>query len=212
MDTPETTLGSSGGDAASEVDYIPLLTQLAALRPPIFIFGGIAEDALLYGSISRPHGDVDLVIRRDEVDDRIEQLRDLGFREWMALYAATPDRPLVLGSRHGPYWLELGVADQDANGHHYFVVRAAATDRPVRVSLPSDIFEFPAVRLNGISLRTISPLAAFQIRTGLALTGAFSLPGDVERHNRILATLRARFFPGESESRLLPTVGEVTGP
>lgn len=96
--------------------------------------------------------------------------------------------------------------DQDTNGHYFFVVRAADTDRPVRVSVSSDIFAFPAVALDTLSLRTISPLAVFQIRIGLALTGAMSHYRDVVLQSRILTGLAEKFFSGVPGSRLLPDI------
>jgi hypothetical protein len=44
-----------------------LLEQLQAFEPPPFLMGGIAEDALLSGGFTRPHGDLDLLVERPEL-------------------------------------------------------------------------------------------------------------------------------------------------
>ena len=43
-------------------DYLGLLRDLASLDPPVFVFGGIAEEALLDGAVSLSHGDLDVLI------------------------------------------------------------------------------------------------------------------------------------------------------
>ena len=47
--------------------YYDLATNLGTVDPPLFIFGGIAEDILFHGRLTRPHSDIDVLIYRDEV-------------------------------------------------------------------------------------------------------------------------------------------------
>jgi hypothetical protein len=42
---------------------LELIARLAALEPTPSFMGGYAEDALLAGSVTRPHEDVDLITR-----------------------------------------------------------------------------------------------------------------------------------------------------
>ena len=42
-----------------------------------------------------------------------------------------------------------------------------------RVTLPSDSFTHPLGRIDGVSIRTLSPLALYQMRAALVRTGAF---------------------------------------
>jgi len=62
--------------------YRLLLKQLAALSPPLFVMGGFAEDALLHHRITRQHGDLDVLIVRSQLNQRLQQLKPLGFAEF----------------------------------------------------------------------------------------------------------------------------------
>jgi hypothetical protein len=67
-------------------DYLPLLRELASIDPPAFIFGGIAEDALLNGEIDSSHEDVDLLVPRDQLGISLKQLGALGFGDFAVYY------------------------------------------------------------------------------------------------------------------------------
>ena len=58
---------------------LELLRRMSDLDPPPFIMGGYAEDALIGGTVSREHEDVDWFLPRSELDDRLDQARGLGF-------------------------------------------------------------------------------------------------------------------------------------
>ncbi|MGH2539899.1 MAG: hypothetical protein ACRDGK_05220, partial [Actinomycetota bacterium] len=70
-----------------------------------------------------------------------------------------------------------------------------------------DMFSWPPSELEGVDVRTISPLALYQIRAGLAIVGSMGplRPKDVISQ----AALRERFFPGVSDERLQPFVEPV---
>ena len=72
------------------VDYMPLLRELAPIEPPLFIFGGIAEAVLLDRALSPAHGDVDVLIRRDELESRTAQLAEHGFHDFAVHYEPRP--------------------------------------------------------------------------------------------------------------------------
>ncbi len=111
------------------VDYMPLLRELAPIEPPLFIFGGIAEAVLLDRALSPAHGDVDVLIRRDELESRTAQLAEHGFHDFAVYYEPRPGMPLVLGSSRGDLVIELNLLDHDANGSPFFAVRTE--DGPV---------------------------------------------------------------------------------
>ena len=79
-------------------DYMPLLGELASLEPPLFLFGGVAEEVLLDRAVNPLHGDVDVLIPRDQFELRTEQLGKLGFRDFAVFYEPLPGRPLVPGA------------------------------------------------------------------------------------------------------------------
>jgi hypothetical protein len=82
---------------------------MAELDPPLFVFGGIAEDALLDHQLSRPHSDIDVMVLRDELSQRLVQCETLGFKGFEVYYEPIRDKPLVLGGRKGSLNLELGI-------------------------------------------------------------------------------------------------------
>lgn len=53
---------------ANVTSYSELIERLSALDPPVFVFGGFAEDAVLHGKVTRRHGDVDVLVVRDQLD------------------------------------------------------------------------------------------------------------------------------------------------
>ena len=60
----------SGAEGMTQLDSV---SRLMSLEPPLYLFGGFAEDAVLYGTVSRPHQDVDVLVWLDELPLRIEQ-------------------------------------------------------------------------------------------------------------------------------------------
>ena len=46
-------------------EYLPLLETLMTFEPPVHVFGGFAEDALLHGTSVRTHQDVDVLVGRE---------------------------------------------------------------------------------------------------------------------------------------------------
>ena len=59
--------------------YRPLFEALMTFEPPVYLFGGFAEDALLHGSVVRPHEDVDVLVSRDALERQLENTRSIGF-------------------------------------------------------------------------------------------------------------------------------------
>ena len=114
------------------VDYLALLRELSALDPPIFVFGSVAEAALLEGKLAESHGDVDLLIPRSELGLRLLQLGELGFAEFTVYYEPRPGLPLVYGSTRDEIALELSLFDLDPAGNPFFVV--STDDGPAAIS------------------------------------------------------------------------------
>jgi hypothetical protein len=189
---------------------LELLRQMSALDPPVRIMGGFAEDALLAGTVTRPHGDVDWLIDRREYDLRLAQARELGFGELEVWGESAPGQPFYLYGENGELKLEAGVADVE-DGTLWVKIASLRFELdgkppPVgfRFRLPEDTFSHPAVELDGVTVWPISPLALYQLRAGIARQGAFGEPDEKQR--RAMRELKERFFPDRSDEELVPEI------
>lgn len=95
-------------DPRVKPNCLEVIQTMARLDPPMFVFGGIAEDALLDHELSRPHSDIDVMVLRDELSQRLRQCETLGFNDFEVYYEPIPDRALVLGEHSSGLNLELG--------------------------------------------------------------------------------------------------------
>ena len=187
--------------------YLELIGAISELDPPLFVFGGVAEDALLDHRLSRPHADVDVLVARDELGQRMRQCDPLGFHDFEVNYEAIRGKPLALSAQAGDLYLELGVCDSDADGYYFAVIDQGGDLCNIRV--PDDLFAYPATLIEGTPVHTISPLALYQIREGLGITGSFGSlrPKDLAVQRR----LKSAFLAGHTEERLRPRI-EKLGP
>ena len=187
-------------------DYLALLRELSAFDPPIFVFGSVAEAALLDGKLSASHGDVDLLIPRSELELRLRQLGELGFAEFTVYYEPRPGLPLVYGSNRGDLSLELSLFDTDPTGDPFFVV--STDDGPAAISMPPDLLHWTPTIIDGVPIHTLSPLALVHIRAGAAATGAFGAPrSDGARQAQLVEAFLADVGP----TQLTPTVTLFNG-
>ena len=186
-------------------DYLKLLRELATIEPPLVVFGGVAEAALLDGRLDPSHGDVDLLTPRTEVEHRIERLGDFGFAPFEVFYEPRPGLPLVYGATRDDLALELSVLDYDSAGIPYFALPAEAG--VVAVALPADLFEWPPTIVSGLRIHTLSPLALIQIRSGGMTTGAFgpTRSQDTARQARLIEA----FFPDSDPTSLEPRITTI---
>ena len=184
--------------------YLELIARIGNWEPPTFIFGGFAEDALLHGVISRPHNDVDVLVFREQLNLYIPQAKNLGFEDFYVYYEPIPGRPLVLNAANEGLHLEISIFERDGDGRAYFVVIGGADGKLYRVYLPDDAFAFPLSTLKGVPVQTLSPLALYQIRDGLARVAPFGdlRPTDIPAQK----LLRARYFKGKPGKKLAPEI------
>jgi hypothetical protein len=190
--------------------HIELLRRMSELDPAPCLIGGYAEDALLAGTVTRPHGDIDWLCPRHELGLRRAQAAELGFPRFETWGLSAPGEPFYLFAQAGELKLEVGVADQADTGI-FASVHSLAFDiggRPAptgyRIRLPDDTFRHPPVALDGITIRTASPLALYQLRAGIASQGSFGELTDRQREASL--RLRERFFPGIAMADLAPRI------
>lgn len=156
---------------------IDLIAQLMALGPPLFLFGGFAEDALLHGKVNRPHNDVDTFVWLDELELRVQQAAELGFEDMHVKFEPAAGRPLVLGAVAHGIELELVVAQRFPKGRGFFELPSEVDVR--RMWLPDDATAYPEQMLGTLKVRTLSPRSLYQVRIVSAdLFGGFR-PKDV---------------------------------
>jgi len=166
----------------------------------VFIIGGIAEDALLNGTMTRDHWDIDMFVLRDDVPLRMQQLAALGFPRIEVKHEALPGLPMVYEGGQGDLHVELGPVDELNSGELSFV--APGLEGSMRVYLPEDTMLYPASEIDGAPIQTVSPLALFLLRAGLEATGALG-PLE-ERGVAMQKRLRDELLVGVPEDQLRP--------
>lgn len=201
---------AAGIEADLAAAQLELLRRMADLKPAPWVMGGYAEDALLAGTVTRPHVDIDWIFPRRELDLRLAQARSLGFSSFEAWGEAAPGEPFYLFAQSGDLRIDLGVSDDEAGRPAIRVHRLAfevdGHEAPAgyRVVLPADTYGYPPVQLDGIAVAVVSPLAVYQIRAGIAAQGSF---GELsERHRETSRLLRESFFPGRTQDELQPPI------
>jgi len=199
----------AAGSSLAEAQ-LALLRRMAALDPAPCLIGGYAEDALLAGTVTRPHGDIDWMFPRRELSLRLAQARQLGFGEVETWGESAPGEPFYLYGESGDLKLELAVADEQ-DGRLYlrihrlrFDIEGREAPAGYQLRLPSDTFEHPPVEIDGVIVRTASPLALYQLRTGIASRGSF---GPLSRRQQESARrLKRTFFRHRSTADLQPRI------
>ena len=189
---------------------LELLSRIAALDPPPTIMGGYAEDALIGGTVSREHEDIDWLVPRRALPLRLEQARSLGFTTFETWGESAPGEPFYLYAPNGDLSIDIGVCDEGDDGpvvnvHRLsFQIDGAEAPAGFRVHLPADTFDLETVELDGIPVVPASPRCLYQMRIGIASRGAF---GELnEKQRRSLARLKTAFFPDATDEELMPSV------
>lgn len=194
---------------------LELIGRMAALEPPPCFMGGWAEDAVLAGEATRPHLDLDWLLPRSELDERLAQAAQFGFQGFETWGESAPGQPFYLYGESGELKLDLGVADE-VDGRPvlrvhklFFDVDGREPAAGYQLRLPVDTFDHPRVELNGVSIRTASPLALYQLRAGIARIGSFGPLS--ERQQQAMEHLRERFFPERTAAELVPALEPLSG-
>ena len=115
---------NQGRAMSADAGYLALIDRLTTVRPPVFVFGGYAEDALLAGRTTRPHGDVDVLVGRVDLAEHLERFAEWGFPSFEIYFEVVPGSPLVYHAASDGIELELGVYDELVPGRPSFVLPA----------------------------------------------------------------------------------------
>jgi hypothetical protein len=145
---------------------LALLERMAALDVPPRLMGGFAEDAVIGGTVSRLHDDVDWAVTRDELPLQLEQARALGFAEIETWGEAALGVPFYLSATDtGGVSIDIGVFDE-IDGHPVadigrllFTIDGAPPPAGFRVHLPADAFAYPGASIDGVPAWPLSPMA-----------------------------------------------------
>lgn len=169
-----------------------------------YIFGGVAEDAVLDGTLTRPHSDVDVLIRRSEVESRLEQFASLGYRDWETWLQDTAGRAQVLHGSINGIDLEASIFEDD--GDELYFEFTAQDGRVLHYFPPPSMFDYPRVTLDGALVQTISPRGLYDLRAGVAASTAFGefRAQDAPVQQRLRTELLADVPEVDLEPRLRP--------
>ena len=184
-------------------DRLRLIEAVMAFEPSVYLFGGVAEDAMLHGSWVRPHDDIDVLVERADLPRQLENARTLGFGSFETRFQPLAATPVVVGSIERGQNLEISVVDRSLDGSPFFYMVDVRAD-VIRIEVSEDIFGYAPCMLDGIEVRTVSPLAQFQIRAGIAMAGGFGplRAKDVTAQR----ALQERFYPDTPIEDLSPTI------
>ena len=180
-----------------------ILGQIARLRPPAFIMGGFAEELLLGDDLDRPHKDLDLLARGDELPGLNAQLAALGLGSLPVVLADADGQPLLLRGQAGGLELEVYIARPEPDGYSFEVPAQGPAGR-LRLFMPADTFDYPATERDGLTLHTVSPLALALMRASSAQTRHV---GDKRARDLArLARLRETFLRDLGAEQLQPRI------
>ncbi len=187
----------------ADAGYLALIERLTAVRPPVFVFGGYAEDALLAGRTTRQHDDIDVLVAKVDLAEHLQRFAEWGFASFEVYFEVVPGSPLVYHAAADGIDLELGVYDELVPGRPSFVLPAG--EGLTRVTLPGDSLSHPLGHIDGVSIRTISPLALYQLRAAVMRTGVFGPPRPKDEVAQ--AELRTSLLAGLRVDELEPDFG-----
>ena len=202
MDSGQWTVDRTRNEKIRLNNYGELARAVVEIAPPLFVFGGFAEDVLINGRVTRPHSDLDVLIFRDEVDARLTQFKSLGFTDWEVWWQPRPGLPLVYHSTRGDIDLEPSVFERDARGSYFVLEDTQAVLH--RVNLPADTFDYPPIEADAIAWRILSPLCLYQIRAAIETLGPFGPPR--EKDVAAQRVVREKFLSRLNEEDLLPRI------
>jgi hypothetical protein len=167
---------------------------------PAAVYGGLATDALLSGTVEREHGDIDVLVLQADAAEMSELLTAKGYD--VTDLGRVTGGPNKLRALRGGVVIDVSVIDIDPETEQPCVDVNAPDGQQHRVLFDPDIFNYPPQRLEDEQVRTVSPLGMFHIRHAVALNGFEASPNVSNALNR----LTEKYFPGTPPEQLAPVI------
>lgn len=173
-------------------------TQLEFIRDsfssqlPVILVGGYADEALLTGKITREHHDVDLVTKRQHVEVVKIGYQNLGYHVEEVVETGA-EKPYKLLLKKGNSEIDVAILNLDAETNQPYIDIKGEGER-FRVLFTADTYDFPQQSLEGIEVRTLSPLALIQMKNTASIIGRFE-PRKKDKISQ--RDLGDKYFPGE---------------
>ena len=134
------------------------------------------------------------------------RLAALGLAPWQVVLAGADGQPLLLRGQAGDLELELYVARPEAVGYSFEVPAQGPAGR-LRLFMPADTFDYPAIVRDGLTIQPVSPLALALMRAASAQTR--HVAEKRARDLAMLARLRETFLAGLAPEQLQPRIEPV---
>lgn len=184
------------GDFGTKTNkQVALIQEVFSLNLPVFLMGGFAEEALIYGKAVGEHGDIDLGILRKN-KRRVEE----GF---LTLGCAIEERfeqgliePYKLEVTKDDLKIDVVFIDWDLEKDlPYVEVKNTFGKGRVRAYFDRNIFNWTGQKLGEVEVRTASPLSLMQMREGYLMVRR----GEPRlKDSQVQEALRQKFFPDRS--------------
>jgi hypothetical protein len=191
--------------ARSNEAFLQFFREVQPVRQ-LYMMGGFAEDAWLAKSISPDRSDVDFLVEADAWDSARAGLEGVGLT-FEALVGGPRGEPLAYVSRDRGFPVEVWLADREPQGYAIVLPGEA---RLFKLRLPSDCFHGHEATLDGVGVRTVSPLALAVLRAASAQTrgDAAKRVNDRQVANRITTEL----LRNHAGSEVIPEITELPKP
>ena len=177
-----------------QLKFISVISQFEL---PTVIIGGFAEDALLGGEITREHGDVDILLDRDDVASVKQKLTEAGYAVEEKIEEGS-SKPYKLLLSNGGVRFDIGIADKDESGNPYIdVVGKNDQEENVtyRVFLPKDLLVGEDATIESKKVKVAKAENLLYLRYAVEMISRFPTPRqkDIDGERAI----RENFFPEE---------------
>jgi hypothetical protein len=142
-------------DSASLQRQLETIQAVNEGELPLWLFGGFAEDAWLYGEPTREHNDLDYFGYRDDMETIYESFGELGF-DHVETEEVAEGCPAKYVFRDGPVAVDVAFMDKHPEGDNYIEVRNS-DGTAYRVEIPDEMLEYSPQKLGETEVRTTHP-------------------------------------------------------
>ena len=159
---------------------------------PGYLIGGYAEEALLNGRITEFHGDVDMLIPREGLNQIKEAINKLG-ADFTEKKLESSSLPYKLTVRYKNAFVVMSILDTVNDDAFYIEINNSG--KRFRIYFSKEELEYPEQRLGNLIVKTVSPLLLMKSKKAVPLVGLFE---PREKDIAAFVQLQQKFFPEES--------------